>query len=79
MIGQLDCFLHNCLTVELELFRKGQLTADDEEEELEDPKAVAALSTEASADPGKYTFSLIVYDKQSHYVFETTKHHVFTV
>jgi len=45
------------LIVELELFRKGQLTADDEEEELEDPKAVAAL-TEASNDPGKSSFIL---------------------
>jgi hypothetical protein len=40
--------------VELELWRKGQLVPDDDDDELEDPKAVAtaSLSTESS-DPGK--------------------------
>jgi hypothetical protein len=44
--------------VELELFRKGQLTADDEEE-LEDPKAVAALSAETSTDPGEFQITFL--------------------
>lgn len=42
-------------TVELELWRKGQLVPDDDDDELEDPKAVAttSLSTESSDPAGK--------------------------
>lgn len=59
--------------MELELFRKGQLAEVDEDfDEVEDPKAVAALSTDFVTDPGK-KFSFLLNIVNNNYILRADK------